>query len=103
MPPRATKPPTQAELLKELAAKTGLEQKQLKTVVAGLETILQQNLRKHGAITLFGLVKLTAKRVPAKPARPGRNPFTGEDMIFKAKPAHLKIKATPLKKLKDMV
>ncbi|MCA9296873.1 MAG: HU family DNA-binding protein, partial [Phycisphaerales bacterium] len=33
----------------------------------------------------------------------GINPFTGEEAMFKAKPAHNVVKVTPLKKLKEMV
>ena len=36
-------------------------------------------------------------------ARKGVNPFTGEEMMFKAKPARNVVKATALKALKDMV
>jgi nucleoid DNA-binding protein len=32
----------------------------------------------------------------------GRNPFTGEEMMFKAKPASRVVKIQPLKKLKEM-
>ena len=39
----------------------------------------------------------------ARKARKGVNPFTGEEMMFKAKPATKVVKATVLKGLKDMV
>ena len=41
--------------------------------------------------------------LPATKARRGVNPFTGENMIFKAKPARNVVKVTALKALKDMV
>ncbi|WP_211233719.1 HU family DNA-binding protein, partial [Zooshikella ganghwensis] len=34
-------------------------------------------------------------------ARKGVNPFTGEEMMFKAKPASMQVRIQPLKKLKD--
>jgi len=40
---------------------------------------------------------------PATKAREGINPFTGEKMIFKAKPATKKVRIAPLKGLKEMV
>jgi nucleoid DNA-binding protein len=40
---------------------------------------------------------------PAVKARRGTNPFTGEEMMFKAKPARNVIKVGALKALKDMV
>jgi len=40
---------------------------------------------------------------PATKAREGVNPFTGEKMVFKAKPASKKVRVMPLKNLKTMV
>lgn len=40
---------------------------------------------------------------PATKARKGVNPFTGEEMMFKAKPASKTVKVSALKGLKDMV
>jgi nucleoid DNA-binding protein len=42
-------------------------------------------------------------RKPARKARKGINPFTGEEMMFKAKPARNVVKVTALKRLKEMV
>ena len=42
-------------------------------------------------------------RKPATKAREGVNPFTGEKMVFKAKPASKKVRIMPLKNLKGMV
>ena len=39
----------------------------------------------------------------ATKAREGVNPFTGEKMMFKAKPASKKVRVMPLKSLKGMV
>ena len=39
---------------------------------------------------------------PAVKARKGVNPFTGEEQMFKAKPASTAVKVRALKKLKDM-
>jgi nucleoid DNA-binding protein len=39
---------------------------------------------------------------PARKARPGVNPFTGEEIMIAAKPASTTVKVRPLKKLKDM-
>jgi len=48
-------------------------------------------------------MKLTVVRKPATKARKGINPFTGEETMFKAKPARNVVKIRPLKNLKDMV
>ena len=47
-------------------------------------------------------MKVEVKKKPATKARKGINPFTGEETVFKAKPARRVIKIRPLKKLKDM-
>jgi nucleoid DNA-binding protein len=44
---------------------------------------------------------VSAIQVPATKKRFGRNPFTGADQWFAAKPASVKVKVRPLKKLKD--
>ena len=44
---------------------------------------------------------LIGPNVPAKPKRKGINPFTKEEQWFAAKPASVKVKVRPLKKLKD--
>ena len=55
-----------------------------------------------GEFTVPGLMKLQVKSKPATKARKGVNPFTGEEMMFKAKPARRTVKVRPLKKLKEM-
>jgi hypothetical protein len=50
---------------------------------------------------LPGLLKVTAVKVPAKPKRKGINPFTKVEQWFAAKPATVKVKVRPLKRLKD--
>ena len=52
---------------------------------------------------LPGILMITAVAVPAKKARKGINPFTGEETMFKAKPARNVVKVRALKGLKDMV
>ena len=46
-------------------------------------------------------LKVTAQSVPAKKKRFGKDPFTGEERWFAAKPASVKVKSRALKKLKD--
>jgi nucleoid DNA-binding protein len=53
--------------------------------------------------TVPGLMKITVQKKPATKARKGTNPFTGEAMMFKAKPARKVVKVRALKKLKEMV
>ena len=59
--------------------------------------------RGPGTFTVPGLMKIKVVRKPATKARKGTNPFTGEEMMFKAKPARNVVKVQALKGLKDMV
>jgi nucleoid DNA-binding protein len=48
-------------------------------------------------------MKIKVVRKPATKARKGINPFTGEEMMFKAKPARKIVRARPVKAAKDAV
>ena len=90
-------------LTAHVAEHAGVEPKVAKAVLGALEaTILASVHRKGlGEFTLHGLLKLAVLNVPAKKKRMGKDPFTGEERMFAAKPASVKIKARALKKLKD--
>ena len=81
-----------------------LSRKEVKSVLEGLEILANRHLKKGavGQFTLPGMLKMVVKRIPARKARMGINPFTGEETMFKAKPARNVVKVRPLKKLKDM-
>ena len=83
---------------------SGLEKKEVLSVLDGLTTIMHRHLKKGGAghFTLAGLMKLQVVKKPARKAGKGRNPFTGEEIMLKAKPASRSVKVRPLKKLKEM-
>jgi len=94
---------TKASLASHLAEQTALEPKTVKTVLAALESTMLGSVHKKGAgaFTLPGLMKISVQQVPAKKRRFGKDPFTGEERWFDAKPATVRIKARALKKLKD--
>ncbi|CAL8474855.1 HU family DNA-binding protein [Caballeronia sp. S22] len=94
---------TKASLVTHVAAQAGVEPKQAKAVLAALEdTILGAvNKKGLGEFTLSGLLKINAQKVEAKKRRFGKDPFTGQDRWFDAKPASVRIKVRALKKLKD--
>jgi nucleoid DNA-binding protein len=94
---------TKSALIEHLAAQADVEKKQVKAVLAALENTMFGSVHKRGvgSFTLPGLFKVNAVKVPAKPRRKGRNPFTGEEQVFAAKKATVKVKVRPLKKLKD--
>ncbi|MDE2158940.1 MAG: HU family DNA-binding protein, partial [Burkholderiales bacterium] len=86
-----------------VAQTAGVEPKTAKAVLAALEATILASIHKKGlgSFTLPGLLKITALAVPAKKKRMGKDPFTGVERMFAAKPASTKIKARALKKLKD--
>jgi len=90
-------------LVAHLATQAGVEPKTAKAVLAALETAILGAVHKKGCgeFTLPGLLKIGLLQVPAKKKRFGKDPFTGEERWFPAKPAAVKIKTRALKKLKD--
>jgi nucleoid DNA-binding protein len=100
-----SKPFTKGQLFTTLAGRTGLQRKDVSAVFDELKTVISVHLKKQGPgqFTIPGLVKLTVANKPATKARKGTNPFTGEEMMFKAKPARNVVKARALKQLKEMV
>ncbi len=100
-----SKPYTKTEIVATLAENAELSKKQVKAVLDGLNDIIERHLKKKapGVFVLPGLLKLQVIHKPATKARKGISPFTGEETLFKAKPARNLVKIRPLKKLKDMV
>ena len=101
-----TKPMTKSEVYKSISDDTDLSRKEVAAVFDSLSALIKKNLGGRGAAGLFtvpGLLKMRVVKKPAKKARMGVNPFTGEEMMFKAKPASKAVKVVALKGLKDMV
>jgi nucleoid DNA-binding protein len=94
---------TKTQILTEIAENTNLTRKQVGEVLEELEVLIERSVKKRalGEFTIPGLMKITTVKKPATKARKGLNPFTGEETMFKAKPASVAVKVRPLKKLKD--
>jgi nucleoid DNA-binding protein len=94
---------TKTQVLASIAESTGLSKKQVGDVMVELETLIERSIKKRavGEFTLPGLMKITTVKKPAVKARKGINPFTGEETMFKAKPASVAVKVRPLKKMKE--
>ena len=99
------KPMTKSEIVSGIADSTGLTKKDVNSVFDAMSGQIKKSLGRSGAgtYTVPGLMKLVVQRKPATKARKGINPFTGEETVFKAKPARNVVKIRPLKNLKDMV
>jgi nucleoid DNA-binding protein len=99
------KPRTKSQIFGEIADATGLSRKEVAGVFDAMTTLIKKDLgrRGPGMFTVPGLMKIVKQHKPRRPARKGINPFTGEEQMFKAKPAHNVVKVRPLKGLKEMV
>jgi nucleoid DNA-binding protein len=95
--------PTKSEVLAQISKDTGLSKKQAGEVFESLSGLIKKSLKSSGLFTLPGLLKMRVVKKPATKAREGVNPFTGEKMTFKAKPASKKVRVAALKSLKEMV
>jgi nucleoid DNA-binding protein len=96
---------TKSEIFSLLAEKTGLSKKQISEVFDAMSQAIEKDLGKKGPgiFVVPGLLKLKVVEKPATKAKQGVNPFNGQPMMIKAKPARKVIKAVPLKALKDLV
>ena len=102
--PTVKDPLTKGGMLKALMDMTTLPKKDISAVLDGLHTLIELHVKSRGPgkFVLPGLMKISVVKKPAMPARKGRNPFTGEEIMFKAKPARRVVKIRALRKLKDM-
>lgn len=101
----ASKRRSRGDVVRQIAAGTGLKPRQVKEVFEGLSALMAADLSKRGCgeFNVLGLIKLRTVNKPATPARKGRNPFTGQEMMFKAKPASRKVRARALRNLNAMI
>lgn len=98
---------TKTQMFSEISEETELTKKEVASVFDSLETIIERHVKKGsiGYCTIPGLMKVKTLKKPARKAKKNvPNPFRpGEMMDIKAKPASIKVKVLPLKRLKDMV
>ena len=94
---------TKSQIVGSLAESTGLSKKQIGSVMDEMHSLIERSIKKRGVgeFTVPGIFKITTVKKPARKARKGINPFTGEETVFKAKPASIAVKVRPLKKLKE--
>jgi len=97
---------TKTQILANIAEKTGLSKKDVSAVFSALNDCVTAHIKRRGSgeftIPEVG-VKIRKVKKPATKARKGRNPFTGEEIMIKAKPASSAVRMTALKSLKDKV
>jgi nucleoid DNA-binding protein len=95
---------SKTQIIAELSDKTAVSKKDVQTVLTALLTLAERELGEKGPgeFVVPDLVKLKVKVVPAKPAHKGVDPFTKQEREFPAKPASRKVRAAPLKHLKQL-
>lgn len=89
---------TQSQVVAALADAAEISKKQAKLA---LETLQVAIVKNDKVATPFGI--FTKKVKPARPARKGVNPFTGEPTTFKARPKQTVVKYRPNKATKEAV
>lgn len=95
--------PTKSQVVSAVAGQTDLSKKQVGAVFDALTGQMKKALKGAGVFTLAGVCKMRVVKKPATKAREGVNPFTGEKMMIKAKPASKKVRIRALKNLNEMV
>ena len=95
---------SRGDTVKTVAAATDLKTSQVRAVFDALSQVIAADLGKGaGEFNFNGLMKLRTVKKPATPARKGRNPFTGEEIMIKAKPASRKVRVRALRTLNGMI
>jgi nucleoid DNA-binding protein len=104
-PSPSSKRRSRGDVVRTIAEATELKPRQVKEVFEALTSLIAADLSKKGAgeFNFNGLMKLRTVNKPASPARKGRNPFTGEDIMIKAKPASRKVRVRALRTLNGMI
>jgi len=103
--PAIQKKYTKTEILNEISENTSVSKKEVAAVLEELGILIERHVKKRavGEFTLPGLLKIKSVARPARPARKNvPNPFRpGEMMDIPRKPASIRVKVLPLKKLKE--
>jgi nucleoid DNA-binding protein len=99
------KPRTKSDVYSTVAQHAGIHRRDVAAVFHALAGMIKADLSKSGpgVFNVPSMMRITLKRKPATKARMGINPFTKEQVMFKAKPARNVVRVRPLKALKDMV
>lgn len=94
---------TKSALISLIAEQNEVSRKVANGMFDTLAAVMQGSIHPKGAgeFTLPGLIKVTLRKVPARPAGTLiRNPATGEMVKAAAKPASVRVKVRALSKLK---
>ncbi len=95
---------SKAQIITELSEKSGVQKKDVQNVLSELLVLVERELsdKGPGEFVIPDIVKLKVKQIAAKPAHKGVDPFTKQEKEFPAKPASRKVRASPMKRLKQL-
>jgi nucleoid DNA-binding protein len=101
----SAKPRSKGDVFSTIAQHVGIHRRDVAAVFHVMGSMIKADLSKSGAgvFKVPGLMRITVKRKPATKAHMGINPFTKEQVMFKAKPARNVVRIRPLQGLKAMV
>ena len=94
---------SKSQLIERISTSTEMSKRDVKNVMDTLVDVGHKELKKNGIFLVPGFAKFVVVKKPATKARKGVNPFTKEEMMFKAKPARKIVRARPVKAAKDAV
>src|SRR6476620_10570334 len=94
---------TKSQLVDKISELQELAKKDVKGMMEALAEVGYKELKKNGTFVVPGFAKFVVVKKAATKARKGINPFTGQETMFKAKPARKVVKARPVKAIKDFV
>ena len=92
-----------SQFIQAVSKEAAIPKSQAKGFVDAFERVVVAQVKTGEAITLTGFCKFARKDIAPRPRRKGRNPFTGEEQWFEARPASKGVRITPLKAFKDTV
>jgi nucleoid DNA-binding protein len=100
----ARKMRSKSEVYSVVAQHVGIHRRDVAAVFHTLASLIKADLKGGaGVFNVPSMMRITLKRRPATKARKGINPFTKEEVMFKAKPARNVVRIRPLKALKEGV
>ena len=91
---------TKSQLVDQIAKLQELAKKDVKAMMEALAEVGYKELKKNGVFVVPGFAKFVVIKKAATKARKGINPFNGQEMMFKAKPARKIVRARPVKAAK---
>ena len=89
---------TKSQLIESIAERCEVAKKDVKAMMEGLAVNGYKELKKNGVFVVPGFAKFVVIKKPATKERKGINPFNGQEMMFKAKPARKIVRARPVKR-----